>query len=171
MACSITASNGEGNGEIVDGFGFMLNNVLGESDVNPHGDGWPTDTRLSSMMCPTIIEHGDGAVTALGTGGSSRIRSAISQVVAALCCAEQDLDRAIGAPRIHVADGHLDVEPGHQHNAVEAMLAAFPDHRIWPRPDLYFGGVHAAQRRLDGSLVGVGDARRGGAGIIALEPS
>ena len=32
-ACSITASNGEGNGELVDGFGFMLNNVLGEDDV------------------------------------------------------------------------------------------------------------------------------------------
>ena len=28
-------SNGEGNGEVVDDFGFMLNNILGEEDVNP----------------------------------------------------------------------------------------------------------------------------------------
>ena len=170
-ACSITVSNGEGNGELVDGFGFMLNNILGEDDVNPdHGD-WPVDRRRSSMMCPTIIEHPDGAVTALGSGGASRIRSAISRVVAALCLDRHDLTSAIAAPRIHAElDGtgaiHLDVEPGLDSTAEERLLMAFADHRRWPESDLYFGGVHAVRRSADGRLDGVGDPRRSGAATV-----
>ena len=100
-ACAVTVSNGEGNGELVDGFGFMFNNILGEDDVNPAGlSAWPLDTRLSSMMCPTIIEHPDGGITALGSGGSNRIRSAIAQVVARLCLDGEDLPTAVGAPRV-----------------------------------------------------------------------
>ncbi|MEO1063667.1 MAG: gamma-glutamyltransferase [Actinomycetota bacterium] len=162
-ACAITVSNGEGNGEVVDGFGFMLNNALGEDDVNPDGDDWPLDTRLSSMMCPAVIEHPDGSVTALGSGGSSRIRSAIAQVVARLCLDRATLDEAIAAPRLHVSGDHLDVEDG---PGVDELREAFAEHVVWPEPDLFFGGVHAARRRADGSLAGVGDARRAGAAIV-----
>ena len=170
-ACAITVSNGEGNGELVDGFGFMLNNILGEDDVNPDHRDWPTDCRLSSMMCPTIIEHPDGAVTVLGSGGSSRIRSAISRVVAALCLDRQDLTSAIAAPRIHAefeATGsvHLDVEPGLDPTTEEQLLAGFAHHRRWPERDLYFGGVHAVRRNGDGRLDGVGDPRRSGAATV-----
>ncbi len=170
-ACSITVSNGEGNGELVDGFGFMLNNILGEDDVNPDHSDWPADRRLSSMMCPTIIEHPDGAVTVLGSGGSSRIRSAISRVVAALCLDRNDLTGAIAAPRIHAElDGagaiHLDVEPGLDQMTEERLLRAFARHRRWPRRDLYFGGVHAVRRAGDGRLDGFGDPRRSGAATV-----
>jgi gamma-glutamyltranspeptidase/glutathione hydrolase len=170
-ACSITASNGEGNGELVDGFGFMLNNILGEDDVNPHDRVWPTDTRLASMMCPTIVEHADGTVTALGSGGSNRIRSAISRVVAALWYDRSELHDAILAPRLHVepteqGDVWLDVEPGFDGATVERLLSSFPQHRLWPTPNLYFGGVHAAQRAADGSMSGVGDPRRSGVSIV-----
>ncbi len=164
-ACSITVSNGEGNGELVDGFGFMLNNMLGEDDVNPQGDDWPVDTRLSSMMCPAIVEHPDGAITALGSGGSNRIRSAISQVVAALCLDRAAVRSAVDAPRVHVEGDHLDVELGGDAQALDELRRAFADHLVWPRPDLFFGGVHAVRLDADGGLVGAGDARRGGASI------
>lgn len=170
-ACSITASNGEGNGELVDGFGFMLNNILGEDDVNPHASTWPTDTRLASMMCPTIVEHADGTVTALGSGGSNRIRSAISRVVAALWYDRSDLRDAVLAPRLHaepseVGDIRLDIEPGLDGATVERLLTSYPHHRLWPAVDLYFGGVHAAQCAADGSMSGVGDPRRSGVSIV-----
>jgi len=167
-ACSITASNGEGNGELVDGFGFMLNNILGEDDVNPDQGNWPLDRRLSSMMCPTIIEHQDGSVTALGSGGSSRIRSAISRVVAAVCIDGCNVTDAIDATRLHVevddlGRTHLDLEPGLHPDTQTRLAAVFEHRRDWPVKDLYFGGVHAARRHTDGRLVGVGDARRSGA--------
>lgn len=166
MACAVTTSNGEGNGEIVDGFGFMLNNVLGEDDVNPLGDEWPVDTRLSSMMCPTLIEHHDGRITAMGSGGSSRIRSAISQVAARLCLDNSSLRTAVDAPRMHADGRHLDVEPIDDPTVLDELLRTFPDHRLWQAPALYFGGVHAVRLESDGSFVGVGDQRRDGEAIV-----
>ena len=80
-AAAISLSNGEGNGYLVGKFGFMLNNMLGEEDIASGALGdWRAGTRLSSMMAPTIILQKDGTVTALGTGGSNRIRTAILQV-------------------------------------------------------------------------------------------
>ncbi len=166
-ACAATVSNGEGNGQLVDGYGFMLNNILGEDDVNPAGlSSWPTDTRLSSMMCPTIIEDADGTVTALGSGGSNRIRSAIAQVIVRLCLDGADLAAAVDAPRVHVEGGHLDFEDRFGVALRERLCAEFPDHRGWPRPNLFYGGVHTARRAPDGTFSGVGDTRRDGVAIV-----
>ena len=110
-ACAVTTSNGEGNGELVPGFGYMTNNMLGEEDVNPHRNGeWPLDVRMSSMMCPSIVCHQDGSLTALGSGGSNRIRSAIFHVLVRLLRRGFSLEKAIRAPRLHIEAGRLDIE-------------------------------------------------------------
>ena len=102
-AAAVSLSNGEGNGFIVGNFGFMLNNMLGEEDLSAGGlEAWREGTRLSSMMAPTIILEPDGAVTALGTGGSNRIRSAILQVAVNLLDHGMSLEDAVEAPRLHV---------------------------------------------------------------------
>ncbi len=166
-ACAVSVSNGEGNGELVDGFGFMLNNILGEEDVNPHGpNGWPVDTRLSSMMCPTMIESPDGALVALGSGGSNRIRSAIAQVIVELCLSGAELDDAVAAPRLHVESGHLDFEDLYDPQVRDELCRLFADHRAWPEPNLFFGGVHAARLDAEGGFTGRGDARRDGVNIV-----
>ena len=173
-ACAVTVTNGEGNGELVDGFGFMLNNVLGEPDVNPSGpERWPTDTRLASMMCPTLVAWPDGTVDALGTGGSSRIRSAVAQVVARLCLLGEDPADAVAAPRLHVevsadhgGEDHLDIEAQIGSSVVEQLTTLVPNHRVWPAPDLYFGGVHAVRGHPDGRRFGAGDARRDGVAVV-----
>ncbi len=161
-ACAVTVSNGEGNGTLVGGFGFMLNNMLGEEDVNPAGRDWPLDARLASMMCPALVETADGALTVLGSGGSNRIRSAILQAVLRLCRPGVALGEAIAAPRLHPEGGHLDFEEGFAAEARAALVAAFPDHRGWAEPNMFFGGVHAVRRAADGTLSGAGDARRDG---------
>ena len=166
-ACAVTISNGEGNGEPVGGFGFMLNNVLGEEDVNPDGaEGWPVDTRLASMMCPTMIEDADGGFTALGSGGSNRIRSAILQVIARHCLDHSDLEASVTAPRLHVERGHLDFEDFFSAEERQGLLSAFPDHRSWPEHNMFFGGVHATCVDGDGNFSGVGDTRRDGVAIV-----
>ena len=166
-ACAVSVSNGEGNGELVGDLGFMLNNILGEEDVNPAGAvGWPVDTRLSSMMCPTMIESPDGGLVALGSGGSNRIRSAIAQVIVELCLRGTDLDEAIDAPRLHVESDHLDFEDRYDQTVRDELCRLFTDHRAWPEPNLFFGGVHAARVDAAGRLTGRGDARRDGVSII-----
>lgn len=166
-ACAVTVSNGEGNGELVGPFGFMLNNILGEEDVNPFGPaGWPQDTRLSSMMCPALLETPEGGLIALGSGGSSRIRSAMLQVIARLALDDVELAEAVTAPRLHVEAGHLDFEDFHDPQMSETLKTAFPDHRAWPEQNMFFGGVHAVAASPDGVFSGVGDRRRDGVAIV-----
>jgi gamma-glutamyltranspeptidase/glutathione hydrolase len=165
-AAAISLSNGEGNGYVVGDFGFMLNNMLGEEDLGP-ADAWQEGTRMSSMMAPTIILASDGTVTALGTGGSNRIRTAILQVAVNLLDHGMKLENAVEAARLHVErDGKLSFEPGLPPDAQEALLSASPEAHAWPARNLFFGGVHAARRHANGGVEGVGDPRRQGTAFV-----
>jgi len=166
-ACAVTVSNGEGNGELVGDFGFMLNNILGEEDVNPHGaEDWPTNARLASMMCPGLIEMESGELVALGSGGSNRIRSALCQVIMHHCLDGVSLKEAIARPRLHVEGDHLDFEDFFDAPERLALCKAFPDNRAWPETNMFFGGVHAVAMTGDGHFHGVGDGRRDGVAVI-----
>lgn len=165
-AAAISLSNGEGNGFIVGNFGFMLNNMLGEDDLGPL-DAWREGTRMSSMMAPTIVLAPDGTVTALGTGGSNRIRTAILQVAVNLLDHGMDLERAVEAARLHVErEGKVSFEPGLPDGAEEALLAGAPEAHAWPARNLFFGGVHAARRHANGGVEGAGDPRRRGVAVV-----
>ena len=168
MVCAMTVSNGEGNGQMLGDFGFMPNNMLGEEDVNPAGaHAFAEDVRMSSMMSPLIARRRDGARFALGSGGSNRIRSALFLVLTQLLHDGAGLAEAVRAPRLHVEEGFLDVEPGLPEREVAALKKAFPRHRLWTRPSMFFGGVHAVMLGADGELEAVGDFRREGVGLVA----
>jgi len=142
----MTLSNGEGCGRVVPGCGFMLNNMLGEQDLNRLGfHQWPRNRRLSSMMAPTLVERA-GRRILLGSGGSNRIRTAIAQVLCNVMQFGMDLQTAVDAPRLHLEGEALAAEFGGSGwpDGVDGWLAAgYPDARRWPRRSLYFGGVHA----------------------------
>ncbi|MCB9947626.1 MAG: gamma-glutamyltransferase [Rhodospirillaceae bacterium] len=162
-AASVTLSNGEGCGAIIADAGCMLNNMLGEQDLNPRGfHRWQPDRRLSSMMAPTIVQAGDGTVTALGSGGSNRIRSAILQVLVNMLDFAMPPDVAVAAPRLHLEAGTLDIETGYGEASVSAAANWSQRYTVWPEDSFFFGGVHAVQRRPDATVAGAGDHRRGG---------
>jgi gamma-glutamyltranspeptidase/glutathione hydrolase len=159
---SMTTSNGSTGGVHLADTGIMANNIMGEEDLHPHGFGaLPAGVRVGSMMAPTIVRHPDRPTIALGSGGSERIRSALTQVLAALLLDDADLVAAVGAPRLHVATGTVHLEPGFDASAVAALVAARAVN-VWPAKDLYFGGVNAVTE--DGAHVG--DDRRGGTSIV-----
>lgn len=166
-AAALTLSNGEGCGHIVPGTGVMLNNMLGEEDLNPAGfHVWPTDTRMVSMMAPTLIAETGGRLTALGSGGSNRIRTAIMQVLVNVLGLGMHLPDAVEAPRCHFENGRLDLEPPITDAALEMLQDAWPDLRVWDSLNLFFGGVHAVSADFSsGTVVGAGDPRRGGVTI------
>ena len=121
----LTLSNGEGAGYVVPGTGVMMNNMLGEEDINPQGfDRWPLDVRLGSMMAPTAVETAERLIV-LGSGGSNRIRTAVLQVIVNLLAFDMTASEAVAAPRIHVERGHLDMEPGWPE--ATAVFDDFPD--------------------------------------------
>lgn len=164
-AASLTLSNGEGCGHILPTTGVMLNNMLGEEDINPHGfNKWPTDTRMCSMMSPTLLLRDDGVSVALGSGGSNRIRTAVLQVLVNLLEFDMDLSHAVTAPRIHYERGLLNIEPGFNIQATQELNKHVPDHKLWNTQNLFFGGVHSVRHeKSTNSFDGVGDPRRGGA--------
>jgi gamma-glutamyltranspeptidase/glutathione hydrolase len=160
-SASLTLSNGEGSGQLLPGTGVMLNNMLGEEDLNPAGfNRWPCDVRVSSMMAPTLAED-EHQLIAIGSGGSNRLRTAILQTLSNLIDFGMSPEQAVNAPRMHFERGQLDIEPGFEQASIQDLLADFPDHRIWSSHNLFFGGTHTVC--WDGRhFTGAGDPRRGG---------
>ena len=143
----------------------MLNNMLGEEDINPTGfHQWPEDTRLSSMMAPTLAVEGNGTLMALGSGGSNRIRTAILQVLVNFLDFSMSADDAVEAPRLHYEGGKLNMENGFATGDVATLIRQYPENKRWDERNLFFGGVHVARYDSEGKIfTGAGDPRRGGA--------
>ena len=163
---SATVSNGAGSDYVVPGTGIVMNNMLGEADLNPGGfHRWPLDERMTSMMAPTALAWRDGRKVATGSGGSSRIRTALLQVLVNLVDFAMDVEEAVAAPRIHVEDSFLSVEGGFDPERIAPVLEAWPDHQLWDAPNMFFGGAHTVASGPRG-VEGAGDPRRGGACVI-----
>jgi len=161
---SMTLSNGEGSGYVIPGTGIMLNNMLGEEDINPHGfHQWPENRRIASMMSPTLVLSNQGQAIATGSGGSNRIRSAILQVLIGLLDFHMGVERSVEAPRLHYEGKLLNLEAGTDDSSIQRLFERFPEHCLWPEKNLFFGGAHTVLRSPEGLFPGKGDSRRGGA--------
>ncbi|MGR9046646.1 MAG: gamma-glutamyltransferase [Gammaproteobacteria bacterium] len=159
---SLTTSNGEGCGRIAPGAGIMLNNMLGEEDLNPRGfHTWNPNQRMTSMMAPCIAALPDGRQIALGSGGSNRLRTAILQVLVNLIDFGMPLDEAVNAPRLHCEGSLLSLEGGFHPEELKSLLKDYPNHKLWDGKNLFFGGTHSVSME-NGHFAGVGDPRRGG---------
>jgi len=155
---SMTCSNGEGSGYFAPGTGVMLNNMMGEDDLHPDGfHAAPPGQRVGSMMAPSLLLDGDGVELVLGSGGSKRIRTAITQVLTQIVDFGRAPSRAVHSPRLHWDGEILQVEPGFSDQALEELSRYVPIN-LWQEPSMYFGGVHLV---IPGQG-GVGDPRRGG---------
>jgi gamma-glutamyltranspeptidase/glutathione hydrolase len=165
---SLSASNGEGNTYVLPGTGIILNNMLGEEDLNPAGfHQWREGSRLASMMAPLIAQAADGSLLALGSGGSNRIRSAIMQVLVNILDFGLPLAAAVKAPRLHLEGEKLSMEAGYGQDALHVLREKLANIHTWPSQNLFFGGVHTVRVTPSGEFEGAGDPRRDGAVAIA----
>lgn len=163
---SLSSSNGSGSGVMVPGTGVLLNNMLGEEDLNPGGFGrLPAGRRMTSMMAPSLLLRGGEPVLALGSAGSNRLRSAILQTLVSIVDDGMAASRAVRRPRVHPEGGGVDVEGGVPDAAAAALVADGHHLRRWGEMNLFFGGVSVAGRGGAG-LDGAGDPRRGGGAAI-----
>jgi gamma-glutamyltranspeptidase/glutathione hydrolase len=165
MTASVTCSNGSGSGVLVPGTGVILNNMLGEEDLNPFGfhQGKP-GSRVTSMMAPTVVLCDGEVILAVGSAGSNRIRSAILQTVVRVVEQGMGPAEAIAAPRLHFEAGVVQAEPGIDAAALARLEARGVTVARRPEINLFFGGVQAVARDPEsGELSGGGDPRRGGA--------
>lgn len=164
---ALTVSSGEGCGTVVPGTGVMLNNMLGEEDLNPGGfHRWPADVRLTSMMAPTLVMRPAGARIVIGSGGSNRIRTAILQVLVNLLDFGVDVEEAVSRPRVHFENDLLSIEGGFDAGEVASLIESYPNYHLWDDRNLFFGGTHTVVREPGGSFDGFGDPRRGGVCLV-----
>lgn len=156
-ALSITTTNGEGCGYIVPKCGFLLNNMLGEEDLNPKGFFKNTKgIRLSSMMSPTILTKNSNFKLSLGAAGSNRIRSAIINTILGYI-ESKDIQKSILLPRGHLDKGVFYAEEAFMNNVKDYGYKL----QYFKEKNLFFGGVQGVMSNLKGGA----DIRRGGAVI------
>lgn len=160
--CSITESNGYGSGLIVHG--MLLNNTLGEEELNPLGlHRIPPGSRTHSNMAPTIASRGGRAV-ALGSPGADRIVSAIAQTFLRIAVDGDSLRAALAAPRAHLhprPDGEtLCFEPG-----LPGEALPYPQ-RPYDELHMFFGGVQTASVDEEGNVDAAHDPRRSGGSAL-----
>jgi gamma-glutamyltranspeptidase/glutathione hydrolase len=163
-ACAVTMSSGYGAGITVPGTGMLLNNALGEPELNRLGlHRLAPGIRLASNMAPTTGRTDDGRVLAIGSPGADRITTALMLVLGQGCLHGKDLRHAIEAPRMHVRfedDGTEVVEHETDAAIAQAVREAGLRGNDQGVRQMFFGGVGAAYRRDDGVLEAAGDPRR-----------
>src|SRR5262245_45301859 len=113
MCACVTCSNGSGSGVLVPGTGVILNNMLGEEDLNPLGfHAIAPGRRVPSMMAPSVVLRDGEIELGLGSAGSNRIRSAILQTIVRVVEEGMGADEAVQAPRLHFEQEIVQAEPG-----------------------------------------------------------
>lgn len=163
-AVSVTTTNGEGSGHVVPSSGIMLNNMMGEEDLNPHGFfSWPHGIRLPSMMAPTAVLKNGNPELILGSAGSNRIRSAITQTMVNYLDYGMNLNDSINSPRIHFEKGVVCMEKD-INSEIKEQLEKQYELNLFDDLNVFFGGVQAVNGKLEGGC----DSRRGAA-VIKVE--
>lgn len=172
MAVSLTQSieRAYGSKAAAQGLGFLYNNYLMDFDyTHPHHPFYLRPNAVPwATVAPSILFLGDRLWIALGSPGSERIISTITQVLVHMVERNWPLDRAIDAPRLHCSlGGRISLEA----ERFPAGLVDFLENKGY-RIDVrepyafYLGCVQAVLKRHTGpGFQGVADPRRDGSAV------
>lgn len=172
MAVSLTQSIERvyGSKAAADGLGFLYNNYIMDFDyklpghpfyLRPNAVPWAT-------VAPTLIFHNDKIWMSLGSPGSERIMSAISQFLIHVIDEKMSLEKAMEAPRLHCSlGGRISIEGERfPNNVIDALEDE--GYRLSKKDpySFYLGAIHAVVKCLDGSgFQGVAEVRRDGSAM------
>lgn len=173
LSMTTTIESSFGNGVMVPGWGFLLNNELTDFSFRPtDAEGTPIANRVQSgkrprsSMSPTIVFDGDGEVFLVtGSPGGSRIIGYTAQSVMNVIDFGLDPQEAINVPHYMNRNGSTDIEtpiPGvtldYDAEALKAALEA-RGHPVNIREQTSGLSLILLQ---DGLLIGGADQRRDG---------
>jgi len=116
---------------------------------------------MESMMAPTVVLDHEGLALAAGAAGGTRLRSAMTQVLAGVLDEGLEPDAAVERGRLHPTPEVVHLEPGWSDEAILALERLGAPVRRWPERHHYFGGVNLVAR-----TGAAADPRRSG---LALE--
>ena len=173
VAITKTINGYFGSGVMVDGWGFMMNNEMGDFSADPESVNKvePGKKPLSSMS-PTIVLNEDGSpFLVLGTPGGSRIFASVLQIISRVVDHGMNIHDALCVPKIwntSTGDNITYETPlkGYEAYTVTeetvAQLAAMGHEQIGTAAS---GAVQAIQFMEDGTLYGTADPRQDGKAV------
>ena len=169
MAVSLTQSieKAYGSKAAAAGLGFLYNNYMIDFEykhiahpfyLRPNAVPWAT-------VAPTLIYNGNDIWMSVGSPGSERIFSSITQFLLHVIDEHQPISEAMIAPRLHCSlGGRVSLEA--ERFPLELVdLFQEKGYRIDKRPSFsfYLGAIHAVLKKQSGSgFQGVAEKRRDG---------
>jgi gamma-glutamyltranspeptidase/glutathione hydrolase len=112
VTTTTTLNGSYGNGEVVPGAGFLLNNEMDDFSVKPGvpnmfgliggaANAIEPGKRMLSSMTPTIIARDNKPFLVVGSPGGSRIITTVLQVIVNVLDHGMNVQEAVDAPRFH----------------------------------------------------------------------
>jgi gamma-glutamyltranspeptidase/glutathione hydrolase len=176
-AVTTTINSLYGNGVVVAGAGFLLNDEMDDFAAKP---GFPNQfglvqgesnaiepgKRMLSSMCPTIVADRRGRLSmVVGTPGGATIITSVFQVITNVIDHRMTLAQAVSAPRIHhqALPDKVFFEPAGLTDEARERLTAM-GYTLEEREE-WSGDIQAIARSSEGGWIGVADPRRGGGAV------
>jgi gamma-glutamyltranspeptidase / glutathione hydrolase len=164
VSYTFTIESTGGNGIVVPGYGFLLNNELTDFNFNDpvHPNAPEGGKRPRSSMAPTIVTHRGRPVLAVGSPGGSMIITTVLQVLLERLELGTSLPQAIAAPRASQRNGATSIaEPAFMETEAPALTARH-NHAFGP-PQSEIGAVTGIEfLGRDRFLAAAEPIRRGG---------
>ena len=179
VANTYTINFGFGNGVVVGGAGFLLNNEMDDFSIKPgvpnifgvvgaEANEIAPRKRMLSSMTPTLLVRDSETVMALGSPGGSTIFTSVFQTIINLVDYSMSASDAVGAPRFHhqlipkdLISMSLDL-PEETQEQLKSL-----GYRVEPNSWGAYGDVQLIYR-LDGVLDAASDARYRGESRVLI---
>jgi gamma-glutamyltranspeptidase/glutathione hydrolase len=162
-----------GNGVVVPGYGFLLNNELTDFnyDSTTHPNRAEGSKRPRSSMAPTIVLKNDRPYLALGSPGGATIITTVLQVLMNRIDLHEPLPNAIALPRASQRNSaSTEAEPPFIASQIGQDLASLYGHRFTPTSGAgEIGAVAAIEFKPGNHQVAAAEpVRRGGGSAMVV---
>jgi gamma-glutamyltranspeptidase/glutathione hydrolase len=176
VSYTFTIESTGGNGIVVPGYGFLLNNELTDFnfDSTSHPNRAEGGKRPRSSMAPTIVTRADGRpFLALGSPGGSTIPGTVMQALVNRIDLREPLANAIALPRaVERNTAATQAEQAFIDSREGLDLAGVHGHRFAPpaKPG-EIGAATAIEFRAGGRFIAAAEpVRRGGGSAMVVRP-
>jgi gamma-glutamyltranspeptidase/glutathione hydrolase len=172
VSYTFTIESTGGNGIVVPGYGFLLNNELTDFNFDSltHPNRADGDKRPRSSMSPTIITRDGQPFIAVGSPGGSTIPPTVLQVLLERLELGSTLPEAIAAPRAAQRNtANTTAEPAFRDSPEGEALRLQYGHSFSPMAEI--GAVTGIEFLPDGATLAAAEPlRRGGGSAAVVEP-
>ncbi|HEX8435099.1 gamma-glutamyltransferase [Archangium sp.] len=176
VAYTCTLEGEGGNGMVVPGYGFLLNNEMTDFDLPatvdaPHPNAPAPGKRPRSSMSPLLVFKDGAPVLALGSPGGATIITTVGQTLLNHLDFGMPLDEALAAPRVSQRNA-----PTAASNAEPEFLASPEAAALTARGHAFtnagpLGAATGLRFHPDGTVTAVAEPRRrGGGSARVVEP-